>query len=81
MEFLIKEAGCDKLHLVRNKVLLTLSLEKGLIPPRSLVRKLLESKGLPVAKKPFISFVQPNDKRFVDKFFLPYEHAFPGSGN
>jgi mTERF domain-containing protein len=51
MEFLIKEAGCDKLHLVRNKVLLTLSLEKRLIPPRSLVRKLLESKGLPVAKK------------------------------
>ena len=43
MEFLIKEAGCDKLHLVRNKVLLTLSLEKR--PPRSLVRKLLESKG------------------------------------
>jgi mTERF domain-containing protein len=51
MEFLIKEAGCDKLHLVRNTVLLTLSLEKRLIPPRSLVRKLLESKGLPVAKK------------------------------
>ncbi|XP_078149195.1 uncharacterized protein LOC144544545 [Carex rostrata] len=40
MEFLIKEAVCDKLHIVRNPALLMLSLEKRL-KPRSLVKKLL----------------------------------------
>ena len=75
MDFLIKEAVCDKLHVVRNPFLLNLSLEKRLIP-RVLIRKLLESKGFPV--KALASCVGLNEVRFVEKFVLPYEHAIPG---
>ncbi|XP_078150538.1 uncharacterized protein LOC144545843 [Carex rostrata] len=75
MEFLIKEAICDKLRVVQNPVLLAYSLEKRLMP-RSLVRKLLESKGFPV--KALASCMGLDEVRFVEKFVLPYEHAIPG---
>ncbi|XP_078148603.1 uncharacterized protein LOC144544061, partial [Carex rostrata] len=77
MEFLMKEAACDKLYIVRNPYLLLSSLEKRL-KPRNLVKKLLESKGLSVANQVFASFVFPIEKRFLEKFVLPYEHAIPG---
>ncbi|XP_078182290.1 transcription termination factor MTERF8, chloroplastic-like [Carex rostrata] len=77
VQFLIKEAGCDKLHVIRNTALLTLSLEKRLIP-RSLVRKLLEKKGLPEGKRGLYSFAQPNEKQFLEKIVLPYEQTIPG---
>jgi mTERF domain-containing protein, mitochondrial len=77
LEFLIKEAGCDMIDVVRNPNLLMYSLDNRLIP-RNIVRKLLMSKGLPVAHRAFVSFVCPTEKQFVDKFILPYEHAIPG---
>lgn len=77
VEFLLKEVGCDKLHLVSTPYLLTLSLEKRLIP-RSLVQKLLKLKGFPVANQKFASIVVLPDKRFVEKFVLPYEPVIPG---
>ncbi|XP_078172488.1 transcription termination factor MTERF8, chloroplastic-like [Carex rostrata] len=77
MEFLIKEAGCDKIDVVRNPSLLTYSLENRLIP-RSIVQKLLMSKGLPVGQRAFISFVAPTETQFVKKFILQYEHVIPG---
>ncbi|XP_078150611.1 uncharacterized protein LOC144545933 [Carex rostrata] len=75
MEFLIKEAVCDKLRVVQNPVLLTYCLEKRLMP-RILVRKLLESKQFPV--KEVASCMVLNEVKFVEKFVLPYEHAIPG---
>ncbi|XP_078161451.1 transcription termination factor MTERF15, mitochondrial-like [Carex rostrata] len=77
MEFLMKEAGCDKLHVIQNPVLFTYSLEKRLIP-RNLVRKLLMSKGLPVANLKFSTIVNPSNEKFVNKFILPYENIIPG---
>ncbi|XP_078150418.1 transcription termination factor MTEF18, mitochondrial-like [Carex rostrata] len=77
MEFLMKEAGCDKLHVIRNPFLFNCGLENRLIP-RNLVRKLLMSKGLPVANLKFASFARPSDENFVEKFILPNEHAIPG---
>ncbi|XP_078150301.1 uncharacterized protein LOC144545609 isoform X2 [Carex rostrata] len=79
MEFLMKEAGCGKIDVVRNPCLLVYNMEKRLIP-RSVVRKLLMSKGLPVANKAFVSFMQSSEKNFLEKFVLPYEHAIPGLG-
>lgn len=77
MDFLINEACCDRLHLVRNPVLLRYSLEKRLIP-RNHVRKLLKCKGLPAANQSIAAFVLPNEKQFIEKFVLPYELAIPG---
>ncbi|XP_078149106.1 uncharacterized protein LOC144544470 [Carex rostrata] len=77
LEFLMKEAACDKLHIIRNPALFTYSMEKRLIP-RNIVRKLLDLKGLHVGNLCFASFVMPTEKQFVKKFVLPYEHAVPG---
>ncbi|KAJ4743727.1 Mitochondrial transcription termination factor-like [Rhynchospora pubera] len=77
MEFLLKDAGCDKLDVVQNPTLLNLSLENRLIP-RNVVRKLLMSKGSPPANYKLISLVTPTEKKFVEKYVLPYEHVIPG---
>ncbi|XP_078150278.1 transcription termination factor MTERF8, chloroplastic-like [Carex rostrata] len=77
IQFMIKDAGCDKLHVVRNPFVLTLSLEKRLIP-RSLVLKLLESKGLRVAKRGFPFFARLTEKKFLEKIVLSFEHTIPG---
>ncbi|XP_078153236.1 uncharacterized protein LOC144548445 [Carex rostrata] len=77
MEFLIKEAGCDKLHVIRNPFLFCCGLENRLIP-RNIVRKLLKSKGLPVADLSFATFANPSDEKFVEKYVLPYEPVIPG---
>ena len=79
MEFLMEQAGCGMIDVVHNPTLLTYSMEKRLIP-RCVVRKMLMLKGLPVANKAFVSFMQPSEKDFLEKFVLPYEHAIPGLG-
>ncbi|XP_078149164.1 transcription termination factor MTEF18, mitochondrial-like [Carex rostrata] len=77
LEFLMNEAACDKLHIVRNPALFMYSMEKRL-NPRNIVRKLLDLKGLHVGNLCFASFVMLTEKQFVKKFVLPYEHAVPG---
>lgn len=77
IKFLFNEMGYNTSYVVHNPVLITLSLEKRLIP-RSLVKKLLELKGLPGANRKFISFAVPTEGRFTEKFVLPYEDAIPG---
>ncbi|XP_078150687.1 transcription termination factor MTERF8, chloroplastic-like [Carex rostrata] len=77
MEYLIKEAGCDKIDVLGNPVLLTYSLENRLIP-RNIVRKLLMSKGLAVANNKFVTFIKPSEEEFVKKYVMPYEIAIPG---
>ena len=77
MEFLMKEAGCDKLHVIRNPFLFLLQLGEP-ADSRNIVRKLLLSKGLPVANLKFATFARPSDEKFVKKFVLPYEHVIPG---
>ena len=79
MEFLMEQAGCGKIDVVHNPTLLIYSMEKRLIP-RCVVRKMLMSKGLPVANKAFASFLQPSEKIFLEKFVIPYEHDIPGLG-
>ncbi|XP_078149184.1 transcription termination factor MTEF18, mitochondrial-like [Carex rostrata] len=76
IEFLMKEAACNMSNIIQFPAILTYSLEKRLIP-RNLVRKLLGSKGISVANRTFSSFVVLNEKRFVDVFVFPYEHAIP----
>ncbi|XP_078150238.1 uncharacterized protein LOC144545544 [Carex rostrata] len=75
MEFLMKEAGCDKLHVIRNPFLFCCNLENRLIP-RNIVRKILMLKGIPVPK--FATFAKPSDEKFVERFILPYENVIPG---
>ncbi|XP_078150686.1 transcription termination factor MTERF15, mitochondrial-like isoform X2 [Carex rostrata] len=77
MEFLLKQAGCGKIDVIKNPSLLTFSLEKRLIP-RSLVRKLLKSRGIPAANNAFSSFMILNEKRFLEKYVLPYEETVLG---
>ncbi|XP_078150455.1 transcription termination factor MTEF18, mitochondrial-like [Carex rostrata] len=79
MEFLMEEAGCGKIDVVHNPTLLLYSMEKRLFP-RSIVRKMLMLKGLPVANKAFVSFFQPSEKDFLEKFVIPYESDIPGLG-
>ncbi|XP_078150368.1 uncharacterized protein LOC144545693 [Carex rostrata] len=75
MEFLMKEAGCNKLHVIRNPFLFCCNLENRLIP-RNIVRKLLMSKGIRVLT--FATFANVSDQKFVERFILPYENVIPG---
>lgn len=68
LEYLIKETGCDKIDVVQNPVLLIISLENRLIP-RSIVRKLLQKKGLPMISISY--FMKLTEEQFVKKFVLP----------
>ncbi|XP_078151287.1 transcription termination factor MTEF18, mitochondrial-like [Carex rostrata] len=77
MEYLIKEADFDKIDVVKYPALLAYSLENRLIP-RTIVKKLLMVKELPVAYKKFGNFIQLSEEKFLNKFILPYEHAIPG---
>ncbi|XP_078150115.1 transcription termination factor MTERF15, mitochondrial-like [Carex rostrata] len=77
MEFLLKQTGCSKIDVIRNPSLLTCSLEKRFIP-RGLVRKLLNSRGIPAANNVFASFVILTEKRFLEKYVLPYKETVPG---
>ncbi|XP_078150591.1 transcription termination factor MTERF8, chloroplastic-like [Carex rostrata] len=77
MEFLLKQTGCSKIDVIRNPSLLTCSLEKRLIP-RSLVQKLLKSRGIPAANSVLVSIINPNEQRFLEKYVLPYEGTVPG---
>ncbi|XP_078150607.1 transcription termination factor MTERF15, mitochondrial-like [Carex rostrata] len=77
MEFLLKQTGCGKIDVIVNPSLLTCSLEKRLIP-RSHVRKLLKSRGIPAANNVFASFIKLTEKRFLEKYVLPYEETVPG---
>jgi hypothetical protein len=52
-------------------------LEKQLIP-QSLVKKLLELKGLLLNNRQFYVLAVPTDKQFMEKFVLPHENAIPG---
>jgi mTERF domain-containing protein, mitochondrial len=77
VKFLLHEVGCDRSNVVNLPVLLTLSLEKRLIP-RSLVKKLLELKGLLVTARKFYAFTVVSEKQFMEKFVLAHDHAIPG---
>ncbi|XP_078157652.1 transcription termination factor MTEF18, mitochondrial-like [Carex rostrata] len=77
MEYLINEAGCDKIDVVKYPALLSYSLENRLIP-RNIVRKLLMSKGLVGENIKFPNFIQLSEENFLKKFVLQYEHAIPG---
>ncbi|XP_078150116.1 transcription termination factor MTERF15, mitochondrial-like [Carex rostrata] len=77
MEFLLKQTGWGKIDVIQNPALLTYSLEKRLIP-RSLVLKLLKSKGIPAANNAFASFMNLSEKRFLEKYVLRYEDTVPG---
>ncbi|XP_078150300.1 uncharacterized protein LOC144545609 isoform X1 [Carex rostrata] len=79
MEFLMNELGCGKIDVVCNPALLGCHMQKRLIP-RSIVRKMLMSKGHPMASKAFVSFIKPSEKDFLEKFVLPFEHDIPGLG-
>jgi mTERF domain-containing protein, mitochondrial len=77
IKFLLHEVDCDTSYLVSHPALLTLSLKKRLIP-RSLVKKLLELKGLLGADRKFYAFMVLSEKQFMEKFVLAHEHAIPG---
>jgi mTERF domain-containing protein, mitochondrial len=77
MDFLIKEAGCSKDEVVQYPYFLAYSLENRLIP-RSIVRKLLMSKDIPVARQKIATFTAISEEQFLKKFVLPFEHAIPG---
>ncbi|XP_078150237.1 transcription termination factor MTERF8, chloroplastic-like [Carex rostrata] len=75
IEFLMKEAGCNKLHVIRNPFLFCSNLENRLIP-RNIVRKILMLKGIRVPA--FATFAIRSDEKFVERFILPYENVIPG---
>jgi mTERF domain-containing protein, mitochondrial len=77
IKFLFNEVGCDTTYVVGHPSLLTLSLEKRLIP-RNLVKKLLELKGLLLNNRQFYYVVALSEKQFREKFLLAHEHAIPG---
>ena len=73
MDFFVNKMGLEASLIVKRPVLLTLSLEKRMIPRGSVIEALL-SKGLEVKKNiHFRKVFEYSEKSFLQKFVVPYK--------
>ncbi|KAG0469248.1 hypothetical protein HPP92_018576 [Vanilla planifolia] len=75
-KFFLERLGCDMSYLAKNPTLLSLSLDKRLVP-RCDVLQLLKSKGLLKRKVAANSVMQATNETFILKFILPYREKIP----
>lgn len=75
MEFFVNKMGMDSADIARNPTILTLSLEKRIIP-RCSVTKILLLKGL-IKDLSLRTYLLPTEKHFLDKFVTKYEEDAP----
>lgn len=76
MEFLVNEVGCEPSYVASHPVLLSLSLEKRLIP-RQWVLQMLKSRGLVNKKKSPTTIMCCTDKKFINDFVLCHLKEIP----
>ncbi|CAL5043697.1 unnamed protein product [Urochloa decumbens] len=76
LKFLTGDAGLEIPYITQRPVLIMYSLERRLLP-RHCVLKDLKAKGLLNAGVDFYNMVACPDKKFIDKFVLPYKESFP----
>ncbi|XP_074565512.1 transcription termination factor MTERF15, mitochondrial-like [Curcuma longa] len=76
IEFFIKEVGCSPSFITQHPIILLYNLDKRVIP-RFQVLELLKSENLWTAKGSLLSYINPSDKKFMEKFVLPYKEKVP----
>ncbi|XP_029121567.1 transcription termination factor MTERF15, mitochondrial [Elaeis guineensis] len=77
MDFFLKEAECDPSFLALRAELLTYSVEKRLIP-RHRVLMALKLRGFCTREYKFSNIIVWPEKKFLEKFIIPYEDKVPG---
>ncbi|XP_020575588.1 transcription termination factor MTERF15, mitochondrial-like [Phalaenopsis equestris] len=75
-DFFMKRPDCELSYVISHPKLLCYSFEKRLVP-RYHVLELLKLKGLPKRKCGLFYCMMISDKKFVEKFILPYEKELP----
>ncbi|KAG6488698.1 transcription termination factor MTERF6, chloroplastic/mitochondrial-like [Zingiber officinale] len=76
MHFYVEEVGCTPPLIAKNPSLLGFSLKKRMIP-RFRVVEMLKSKRLWTVKCKFTTLLTFSDKKFVEKFVIPYKEKVP----
>ncbi|CAL5046920.1 unnamed protein product [Urochloa decumbens] len=76
LKFLTRDVGLETPYIAQRPVLIMYSLERRLLP-RHCVLEDLKAKGLLNAGVDFYNMVACPDKKFIDKFVLPYKESFP----
>ncbi|KAJ7980236.1 Transcription termination factor like [Quillaja saponaria] len=71
MNFLVEKLGCDACRIAKHPQVMTLSLDKRIIPRGSVIQVLL-SKGL-VKGLNLTSIFDTKEKSFLEKYVLPHE--------
>ncbi|OEL13534.1 hypothetical protein BAE44_0025447 [Dichanthelium oligosanthes] len=79
LKFLTRDVGLEIPYIAQRPVLIKCSLERRLLP-RHCVLKDLKAKGLLNADVDFYNTVTYTDKKFIDKFVLPYKESTPDLG-
>ncbi|CAD5172766.1 unnamed protein product [Musa acuminata subsp. malaccensis] len=75
MEFLVNETGCAPYYLAHRPVILTMSLEKRLIP-RYRILMGLKSRGVHIGNLQMDTYMSYTEKKFLEKFVFRYKE-FP----
>ncbi|KAG6499759.1 hypothetical protein ZIOFF_039551 [Zingiber officinale] len=76
MEFLINEAGYASSYIATRPVLLTLSLERRLIP-RYRILAALKSRGHCESDYKVTTYMQLSETKFVEKYIVVYKDRYP----
>ncbi|KAL5213732.1 hypothetical protein ABZP36_002884 [Zizania latifolia] len=77
VEFLVATARCSTEYIVKNPVLLTLSLSKRMVP-RCRVIETLQSRGVDIRKRTNLStIVRLSEAKFVERFIFRHKQEVP----
>ncbi|XP_074558815.1 transcription termination factor MTERF8, chloroplastic-like [Curcuma longa] len=76
MEFLINEAGYASSYIAKRPVLLTMSLERRLIP-RHRILAALKSKGYCESDYKVTTYTMVSETKFVEKYIVVYKDRYP----
>ncbi|CAL5025193.1 unnamed protein product [Urochloa decumbens] len=76
VEFLVGTVGCGADHIVRDPVLLTLSLGKRMVP-RCRAIEALKARGIDVGREKLVNIVRASEARFVQRYILKYSDQAP----
>jgi mTERF domain-containing protein len=80
IEFLVNEAAMEPQYIVQRPILLTLSLEKRLVP-RHHVIKVLQERGLLNSNMNLFSLALLGEQAFKSKFIDCHKDSVPGLAN
>jgi mTERF domain-containing protein len=76
VEFLVGTVGCGADHIIRDPVLLTLSLNKRMVP-RCRAIEALKARSVDIGKERLVNVVRASEARFVEKYILKYSDQVP----